>query len=38
MYSPQSAGALPQLVKRAAALPYNSEFGADLVDILTSYT
>ena len=27
-----------QLVKRAAALPYNSEFGAGLVDILASYT
>ncbi|WP_111977193.1 RhuM family protein [Algibacillus agarilyticus] len=26
------------LVKRAAALPYNSEFGAGLVDILASYT
>lgn len=27
-----------QLVKRAAALPYNSEFGAGLVDILANYT
>lgn len=27
-----------QLIKRAAALPYNSEFGAGLVDILASYT
>jgi prophage maintenance system killer protein len=27
-----------QLVKRAAALPVNSEFGAGLVDIIASYT
>jgi prophage maintenance system killer protein len=27
-----------QLVKRAAALPYNAEFGAGLVDIISSYT
>lgn len=27
-----------QLVKRAAVLPYNSEFGAGLVDILACYT
>ena len=26
------------LVKRAAALPYNAEFGAGLVDIVASYT
>ncbi len=27
-----------QLVKRAASLPQNSEFGAGLVDIIASYT
>ena len=27
-----------QLVKRAAALPHNAEFGAGLVDIISSYT
>ncbi|MFT4927678.1 MAG: hypothetical protein ACI8WB_003791 [Phenylobacterium sp.] len=27
-----------RLVKRAAALPYNAEFGAGLVDIISSYT